>query len=659
MASGAVSAKNLYLGITSEPIDEESRSICPLLTPSPTAVHFRHPLSTPVYERQQSPSSGDTEVSSLPAALSTNIEESQNADDGQLITENGLEGSSSSSSCSVLQDSGPSAQLLNYLTLSGNPSATEEGGLNAIVNLLGLTKAAQEYGFVTWNWSLIRRWCFWGVMSLTVACICIIVGYISTIANNCDPPRSWYQGSLIYQIFPPSFQDTDTNGLGDLKGITSRINYLEYLGVKGVRLSYIFPSTSYPEHFQNPENLTQIDHSIGTFEDFAVLLDNLHQRKIYVILDLPIYPFFSRLSLKSDEEEQETKHVIVNNHILVSTSNKTHTWSGKRGEITDILLFWLNLGVDGFYLHGLEHFLNEDLFISQVIEWRSMLNKYNQGNEKILICSESIVKKLKEKAMSISESNVKLNLVLKSFDLINVHIDPFNNGVKSIKDKLSEIQNGVIYSKPAYPWVYWTTGGMDNLRLASNAPYGNLTMAVLLTSMVLPGTTGIFYGDEIGLSAVTDEQFDDISHAHHLVPMHWSESRLSFGFSRSVLLPWIQVTPARLSLTASKFIYMMSMIKYKNPGIYMHAMWKNDRLIPNSAIRYVDENVILLERSYPRRHTYLLLANLGKEPVKKDFSKHYYGGVVLLDTAGDQDRYITFQSIELVPGQALLTKLDK
>lgn len=345
-------------------------------------------------------------------------------------------------------------------------------------------------------------------MSLTVACICIIVGYITTIPQRCDPPRAWYQGSLIYQIFPASFQDTDANGLGDINGITSRISYLEKLGVKGVRLSYIFPSKSYPEHYHRPENLTQIDYNIGTFNDFEVLLEFLHRRNISVILDLPLYPFFSKLRLKSDEEEQETKHVIVNNHILVSTLNKTHTWTGERGEITDVLLFWLNIGVDGFYLEGLEHYLNNDLFIQQVIEWRSVLNKYNQGFEKILICSENLVKNLTENAMRISESEVKLNLIMKSFDLVNVHIDPFTNGVPSIKNKLNELQNGIIYSKPAYPWIYWTTGGVDHLRLANKAPFGNVTMAALLTSMALPGTTGIFYGDEIGLSEVDDEQFD-------------------------------------------------------------------------------------------------------------------------------------------------------
>ncbi|XP_014292515.1 alpha-glucosidase isoform X1 [Halyomorpha halys] len=658
MSSGAQSPKSLYLGITPEFLDEESRSICPLLTPSPTAVHFRHPLSSPGYDQQQSPSSGDTEISSLPPALCTTAEKSPNTETGRLITD-GLEGSSSSSSCSVMQDSGASAQLLNYFTLSADPSATEKGGIKSVVNLLGLSKQAQEYSFVSWNWAVIRRWCFWGVMSLVVACICIIIGYISTIPRRCDPSRSWYQGTLIYQIFPPSFQDTDGNGMGDLKGITSRIGYLDRLGVRGVRLSYIFPSRSYPEHFQNPDNLTQIDHSIGTFKDFEVMIENLHRRNISVVLDIPLFPFFDRLKMKSDEEEQEVKHVIVNNHILVSTTNKTHGWVSERSEITDVLLFWLNIGVDGFYLEGLEHFLTDELFISQIFEWRAILNKYNQGFEKILICSEEVVKSLTKNMHTIANAESKLNVVMRSFDLINVHLDPFSKGVPSIKDKLHEVQNGVIYSKPGYPWVYWTSGGVDTLRLASKAPYGNVTMALLLTTMVLPGTTGIFYGDEIGLLNVDDEQFIDVQHLHQLAPMHWSDSPSSYGFSLRNIVPWMKVTPARLSLSATQFITQMSIIKDASPGLYMNAMWKNDRLIPNSEIRYIDENVLLLERNYPRRHTFLLMANIGKEKVNKDFSSHYYGGVLILDTSGGAERYATFQDTQLVPGQAIIAKLDK
>lgn len=371
--------------------------------------------------------------------------------------------------------------------------------------LLGLSKSAQEYSFVNWNWTAIRKWCFWGVMSLTVACVCVIIGYMTTIPRRCDPPRSWYQGSLIYQVFPPSFQDSDANGIGDLRGIISRIGYFEKIGAKGLRLSYIYTTQHYPEYYDRVTNLTQIDKNIGDFDDFRVLVDSLHRRNISLILDLPIHPYFEQLKVRPHEEVEDkdaVKHVIVNNHILVSAQNKTHV---ERGEVTDILTFWLNAGVDGFYLHGLEYFINDDRFITQVIEWRTELNKYNQAFDKILICSEVVVNKILQN-LAVNNLETKLQVIMQSFDLINVKVDPFTDGTKSIKKKLDEIQNGVIYSKPAFPWIYWTTGDIDMNRLASKAAYGNLSLAAILTTMALPGTTGIFYGDEIALLDIHDPE---------------------------------------------------------------------------------------------------------------------------------------------------------
>ncbi|XP_014244674.1 neutral and basic amino acid transport protein rBAT-like [Cimex lectularius] len=668
---------SLYLGIGGASPefmvvgDEESISNCPLLTPSPTG-QFHHPLAintTPgSYERQLSPSSEDTEISTIPASLANQAEFSDHgtskpipSNSKPMLANVGLEESSSSSSCSVMHDSTASAQLLDYLTLATDPSATEKGGLRNSANLLGLGKAAKDYAFVSWNWPIIRRWCFWGVMSLTVACVCIIIGYMATIPTRCDPPRAWHQGSLIYQIFPPSFQDADSDGIGDLKGISSRISYLERLGVRGVRLSYIFQSKNYPEYFDDVQSLTQIDPNIGNFDDFRVLVEMLHNRNISVILDLPIHPYFDKLRIKphKDVQERETsKHVIVNNHILINSFNKTHLREAERGEITKVLTFWLNNGVDGFYLHGLESFLTDEKFIQQVSEWREELNKYNQNFDKILICSETVLNHLQESEMPNADG--KINVVLKSFDLINVKLDPFIDGTKSIKQKLDKVQQGVIYSTPGYPWVYWTCGDMEGQRLASKAMFGNATLAAILTTMTLPGTPGIFYGDEIGLLDIQDpeREISDLQHAHHLGPMHWGERR-NIGFNPNHIRPWLPYSHAKLPLASAEIIAAMSSLRDVNPSLYMHGLWKDHQLVPNTAIRYIDNNLATIERTYPRRHSYLLIANLGHEAIKKDLSSFYYGGVIVLDSTGKKDTYMTFQDIRLTPGEVKLAKLDK
>lgn len=107
----------------------------------------------------------------------------------------------------------------------------------------------------------------------------------------------WWQGSLFYEIFPGSYQDgmTINDGIGDLQGINKRLGYLQKLGVKGVRLNSIFPADHYPEYYSNVTSLTDVNHILGTMEDFDDLLKEIHKRNMTLILDLPLYPFVKSL----------------------------------------------------------------------------------------------------------------------------------------------------------------------------------------------------------------------------------------------------------------------------------------------------------------------------------------------------------------------------
>ncbi|KAL1139481.1 hypothetical protein AAG570_006465 [Ranatra chinensis] len=656
--------------------DEESISNCPLLTPSPTVADFQHPLAistTPVleYDRQLSPSSVDTEASSVPPAGSSadftqdNVAKGIQAETRRPLVDQCQEGSSSSSSCSVMQDSTASAQLLNcrnYMTLAVDANCQENGGLKPSLVGLTLGKSTQEFGFTSWNWTIIRRWCFWGVMSITVACVCVIIGYITTIPTRCDPPRSWYQGGLIYQIFPASFQDSDSNGIGDFQGIISRIHYLEELGVKGVRLSYIFQTQHYPEYFDKVENLTKLEPNLGTIDDFRLLIETLHSKNISLILDLPLYPFYENMG---NSKETMVQHVIINNHILVTPLNKTHLEDidvphSQKGPITQVLAYWLSLGVDGFYLYGLENYLSDDHFLSQLNEWKHEMYSYNHGFEKILICTEEVITALKGLKSPINDSEVKLNAILRTFDLVDVRLDPFTRGANSIRNQLLSAQS-VLYARPGYPWIYWSLGGIDSSRLASRAPFPNASLGLILASMMLPGSNDLFYGDEIGLQDISDPEGErsDLEHAHSLVPMQWTRITSGIGFTHGSQLPWLPMSKASLPLNSVEIIAAMSLLRDDNPPIYMHALWTNNKLQPNTAIRYADNYVLCIERTYPRRHAFLLAVNFGKNTAIKDLSSIYYGGVVVLDNLGKVGRYIKFQDLTLQSGQVIVTKLDK
>jgi alpha-glucosidase len=95
----------------------------------------------------------------------------------------------------------------------------------------------------------------------------------------------WWRDALVYQIYPRSFQDSDGDGLGDLEGVRSRLDYVQWLGADAIWLNPIYPSPGADCGFDVTDH-TSIDPRLGTEESFAALLDDAHARGIRVLLDL-------------------------------------------------------------------------------------------------------------------------------------------------------------------------------------------------------------------------------------------------------------------------------------------------------------------------------------------------------------------------------------
>ena len=119
---------------------------------------------------------------------------------------------------------------------------------------------------------------------LVVYFSCLIACSLSCQAVSEKKESEWWENAALYQIYPRSFQDNDGDGVGDLKGITSRLEYLKEIGITATWLSPIFESPM-ADFGYDISNFTRIDPTFGTLEDFDEMLVKAKELGIKILLD--------------------------------------------------------------------------------------------------------------------------------------------------------------------------------------------------------------------------------------------------------------------------------------------------------------------------------------------------------------------------------------
>src|SRR3989442_6525726 len=97
--------------------------------------------------------------------------------------------------------------------------------------------------------------------------------------------RPWWQGAVFYEVYVRSFADSNDDGIGDLPGITSRLDYLKRLGVDAVWLTPFYPSPQ-KDHGYDVADYYRVNPEYGTLEDFDRLTPRAHQPWLKVLADL-------------------------------------------------------------------------------------------------------------------------------------------------------------------------------------------------------------------------------------------------------------------------------------------------------------------------------------------------------------------------------------
>ncbi len=122
--------------------------------------------------------------------------------------------------------------------------------------------------------------------------------------------RAWFHSAVVYQVYPRSFQDSDGDGIGDLRGVIDRLDHLDALGVDVVWLSPVYPSPQ-DDNGYDISDYQDIDPTFGTLADFDELLAEAHERGIRVVMDLVVnhtsdeHPWFVESRSSTDSPKRD------------------------------------------------------------------------------------------------------------------------------------------------------------------------------------------------------------------------------------------------------------------------------------------------------------------------------------------------------------------
>ncbi|WP_168119498.1 alpha-amylase family glycosyl hydrolase [Paenibacillus sp. HB172176] len=356
---------------------------------------------------------------------------------------------------------------------------------------------------------------------------------------------------VYYEIFVRSFYDTNGDGIGDLNGVTEKLDYLQELGVEGIWLMPITASPSY--HGYDVTDYYAVNPDYGTLEDLRNLVAEAHKRDILVIADLVVnhtsseHPWFKEAieskdspyrdwyTIKAAEETVPSDNAAGNGspwHPHGSSKYLGIFWEGMpdlnfaneevRQQFVEIGKFWLSQGLDGFRLDAAKHIFG-DFSSSQYSEavvadnqrwwqqFRSGLDEVNDGAYLVgeIWDSPTVVAPYLSNAFD-SGFNFDLGerIIAAARDERGADIAFTLKRIYSVFEKAS---NGQFVDA-----IFLTNHDQNRVMslLGNNKQHAAMAASILLT---LPGNPFLYYGEEIGMRGMKpDESIRE--------PMPWMEA---------------------------------------------------------------------------------------------------------------------------------------
>lgn len=398
---------------------------------------------------------------------------------------------------------------------------------------------------------------------------------------NNDRGMPWHRHAVVYQIYPRSFQDSGDDGVGDLRGIISRLDYLndgteDSLGVEAIWLSPIYASPM-ADFGYDVADYTGIDPAFGTMEDFEELVQEAHKRGIRVIMDFipnhcsSQHPWF--LEARKNRKNPKRDWFIwadpgpdgaePNNWISVfggpSWTFDPHTgqyymhsflpeqpdlnWRNPevREAFQDIIDFWLHKGVDGFRSDAVYHLIKDEQLRDEPPNpnyvpgrddpYNQLLHIYTQGREEIFeafrMFGDLMAEHDKDLYMML-EAYVGVPELVRLYDECRDQglVAPFNFNLLSLPWNARAYRRFVDEFEAQLDvrdWPNWVLGNHDRSRVATRLGPKRARLAAMLM-FTLRGMPILYYGDEIGMT--------DVPIPQSKVKDPWEKNEPGFGLGR-------------------------------------------------------------------------------------------------------------------------------
>lgn len=455
--------------------------------------------------------------------------------------------------------------------------------------------------------------------------------------------KKWWKELIAYQIYPKSFMDSNGDGIGDIQGIISKLDYLKDLGIDLIWLCPMYKSPNHDNGYDISDYKDILDE-FGTMDDFNELLNEVHNRGMKLIIDLVInhtsheHPWFieSRSSRdnpkrdwyiwregKGDEEPNNWESIFKGSawefcenseeyylHLFAKEQPDLN-WENKevRNELYKMINWWLDKGIDGFRVDAISHIKKEeglkDMDNPEGLKYVSSFEKH-MNVEGI----NSHLKELKEETFSkydivtvgeangvsaneadhwVAEDEGTFNMIFQ-FEHLNLWNYEEGQGfdVKAYKDVLTNWQN----SLEGKGWNALFIENHDIPRVVST--WGNdkeyLTECAKAFGAIYflqKGTPFIYQGQELGM---TNVKYHSISEYDDVKTINTYNERIESGVSEEIALKEAWVTSRDNSRTP------MQWNANKNAGFTCGKPWigvnENYKTI-NVEVEERDENSVL------------------------------------------------------------------